>query len=323
MAFPAVWAITANALGAETFRQATSSLLAGTGVVGPADLAVTENGTPNMSVNVAPGQVWIPGTLSATTGFNTNLNNQSGYGLPASFNEQGCYQAWNNSTVNVAIAAADPTNPRIDLVCAYVQDAQYSGSNNQGVIGVITGTAAASPVAPSAPASAVVLAQVAVAAGATSITTGDVTDVRPVAGVVSPVQPACRVFRNAAYTDVSTTYTTCPFDTVQFLSGGGSFSTSTSEYTVPEGGYYQVSGGWSVAATSGWLQAMVGHNGAVWSLGVLTCYASTPGVLQSSHSDLVYCDPGDTLNFLYLDSGAHSINTNSAFCFMSIVKVSN
>lgn len=180
MAFPAIYAITANSLTAETFRQAPSSLVAGTGVVGSGDLAVSALSTPNMSVDVAPGQIWIPGTLASTTGFGTNLNAQTGYGLPSAFNEQGCYQAWNNGTVNVVIAAADPTNPRIDIIVAYVQDAEYAGSANQGVIGVVTGTAAATPAAPAAPASAVVLAQVAVAAGVTSITSGDITDVRPI-----------------------------------------------------------------------------------------------------------------------------------------------
>lgn len=182
MTIPAAYAISADSLTAETFRQAPSSLLASTGVVASGDLAVTQNSTPNMSVDVAAGQIWIPGTLASTTGFSTNVGNQAGYGLPTTFNEQGCYYGWNNGTVNLQIAAADPTNPRIDLVVAYIQDAAYSGSTNQPTLGVVTGTPG-SGFAPPAPASAVALAQVSVAAGATSITTADIFDQRPFADV--------------------------------------------------------------------------------------------------------------------------------------------
>jgi hypothetical protein len=66
------------------------------------------------------------------------------------------------------IAAADPTNPRIDVV--------YAG--NDGLIGVATGTPAGSPVAPSFPFTAIALAHVAVGATVTSILNADITDVR-------------------------------------------------------------------------------------------------------------------------------------------------
>lgn len=181
MSLSSAYVISANSHTAELFRQTAQSLISGAGVASQQQsLVVSQNGTPNMSINVNPGMVWVPGTLGSTTGLALNTTAQTAYGLPSAHTSQGMYCAYNNSTVNLAVAAADPTNPRIDLVCASVQDAQYVGSTNTPVIQVITGTAAPSPSAPGAPASSVVLAQIAVAAGATSITNGNITDKRPI-----------------------------------------------------------------------------------------------------------------------------------------------
>jgi hypothetical protein len=120
-------------------------------------LAVTQNGTPNMSVNVASGQIFIPGTEGPT---------------------QGTYSCINDATKNVTIAAADPTNPRIDLIVAKVQDSFYSGGTNTFSIVAVTGTPAGSPTPPAAPANSLTLAQISVVANDTSITTGEITDKR-------------------------------------------------------------------------------------------------------------------------------------------------
>src|SRR6266496_494426 len=87
-------------------------------------LAVTQNGTPNMSVNVAAGMAFIAGTEGT---------------------KQGTYIVQNDATVNKAIAASDPTLNRIDLVVAKVQDTQYSGATNSWSLAVVTGTPAGSP----------------------------------------------------------------------------------------------------------------------------------------------------------------------------------
>lgn len=129
------------------------------GVVSAGDLAVTQNGTPNMSVNVAAGRAFIRGTETAS------LN-------------QGVYSFFNDGVVNLSIGAADPTNPRRDLIIAQVRDANYSGAANDARLAVVAGTPAASPADPTPPANALVLARVAVAAGATSITNANITDLR-------------------------------------------------------------------------------------------------------------------------------------------------
>lgn len=150
--------IQASSHPAENVRRTViGATLNTSGVIGVDDLKVTQNGTPNMSVNVAGGRIMIPGSEATY---------------------QGTYAAENRGTTNLAISASDPTNPRIDLVVAKVQDAAYSGATNAWSLAIVTGTAAASPTAPSAPANSVVLARVAVAAAATTIVTANITDYR-------------------------------------------------------------------------------------------------------------------------------------------------
>lgn len=81
------------------------------------------------------------------------------------------------SEETLAIAAADPTNGRIDRVVL-----QLDWTNNVINLDVLTGTAAASPSAPTLTQSSskweISLAQVAVAAAASTIAAGNVTDER-------------------------------------------------------------------------------------------------------------------------------------------------
>lgn len=168
---------------ASLFRQAVSSVVPNTGgVVAAGDLNVTQTGTPSMGVVVGVGRAWVPGT---------NVANFSGF----TYSSQAMYFALNDASVTLTISAADPTNPRIDIVCLTVNDSAYTGSTNNAVLQVITGTPAASPTAPPAPANTLVLANVAVAANATSIGNANITQ-KATAGVV-PVQPAVRAASTA------------------------------------------------------------------------------------------------------------------------------
>lgn len=180
--------------------------------VGPVtgDLLVTQNGTPNMSVNVAAGHVWIDGTESAT---------------------QGAYHCYNDATKNLVVAASDPTNPRKDLVVAKVQDAAYSGAVNAWTLAVVTGTPAASPAEPTVPANAVVLAMINVAALATTITNANITDRR---------RRACGLSGIAVCT--STTRPSAPY------AGQEIFETDTAKVLVYDGtGWVEIvtAGAWS------------------------------------------------------------------------------
>ncbi|MBI1757972.1 MAG: hypothetical protein HYR62_01870 [Actinobacteria bacterium] len=143
---------------AESARRAIAALVGGRGgIIGAADLAVTENGTPNMSVNVGSGQVLIPGTEGTY---------------------QGIYLVENRGTLNVALAASDPTNPRKDLIVAKVADAAYSGATNAASIVMVTGTPAATPTEPAAPANSWVLAMIDIPALDTAVTNSQIADRR-------------------------------------------------------------------------------------------------------------------------------------------------
>jgi hypothetical protein len=142
---------------AENDRLTTQALWATTGIIKSNSLAVTPNSPVGMSVIIASGWAAIVGTTQAN---------------------MGTYVAYNDAATVVAITTANPTNPRIDLVCATVQDAYYTGAQNNVVFQVVVGTPASSPVAPALPANSIALAEVDVVAGALSITSGDITDLR-------------------------------------------------------------------------------------------------------------------------------------------------
>jgi hypothetical protein len=142
---------------AENDRLTTQALWATTGIINSASLAVTQNTPPGLSVVVASGWAAIVGTTQAN---------------------MGTYVTYNDASVVLSLNTADPTNPRIDLICATVNDAYYTGSLNNVVIQAVAGTPAGSPVAPALPANSITLATVAVGAGATAITNANITDTR-------------------------------------------------------------------------------------------------------------------------------------------------
>lgn len=142
---------------AENDRLTTQATWAASGVVRTNDLLVSASSPAAMSVSIASGWSVILGTYQAN---------------------MGAYVAYNDAAATATITAANPTNPRIDLVCVTVSDAAYTGALNTVSFNVVAGTPAVSPVAPATPTNSIALAQVAVAAGATTITAGNITDVR-------------------------------------------------------------------------------------------------------------------------------------------------
>lgn len=126
------------------------------------DFAVTQSGTPAMSVAVAAGWAYVAGSSTST---------------------QGVYGVYNDASVTLTVTSNASGNPRIDLVCVTVRDAGYSGANNDVILQVVAGTPAVSPVAPALPASSLSLATIAVANGAASITNANITDTRVKAAI--------------------------------------------------------------------------------------------------------------------------------------------
>lgn len=140
-------------------------------------LAVSQRGAgANMSVDVAIGDAMIP-------------RSDATYGHPA----------WNDAVYNQAIAAADVSNPRRDIVVMYIDYATTPSTgvsnNTNGVvkIKVVAGTPAGSPADPTDSAIQssvgsgnpyVKLARVRVGAGASSITNSVIDDMRTMAQAI-------------------------------------------------------------------------------------------------------------------------------------------
>lgn len=189
------------------------------GVVLAGDLEVTEkSGTPDMSVDVAAGRAFIAGTEATY---------------------QGHYFAENRGSSNVAVAASDPTNPRIDLVVVRVRDSAYSGGTDTVSIEVVTGTPAASPATPSTPDNSLLLATVDVAALASAIVDADVTDGRVRAGTQPRSGPEMVTFTSSG-SFVKADYPWARSIKVRAVGGGGGGggcgSTGSGEAAVGGGG---------------------------------------------------------------------------------------
>ena len=164
---------------AENDRLTTQALWATTGIIGSSSMAVTANSPTGMSVRVASGWAAIVGTTQAN---------------------MGAYVAYNDATVTLTITTANPSNPRIDLICATIYDSYYSGATNTVAYQVIAGTPAGSPVAPSLPANSIALAQVTVAAGATAISSGNIADSRVLVTTNLPIGDISSVSAGAGLT---------------------------------------------------------------------------------------------------------------------------
>jgi len=134
------------------------------GVLSSADLAVTAQVPNALAVNVSGGAQDSPGGNAWISG------------------SDAMYRFYSDAQLSLAIATADATNPRIDLVVAGVDT---TVTPNNPTIKVITGTPAATPAAPAIPAGYIGLAEVAVAANATTISTSNITDIRPYASMGS------------------------------------------------------------------------------------------------------------------------------------------
>lgn len=122
------------------------------------DLKVIQLASPGQGVQLYPGKC-----ISVRTG-------------------QGPYLLTQESTVSLySLDAADPTNPRIDIIYARLYDQAIGDVTLQGpYLEHVNGTAAGSPVAPtgSVPAGAVMLAQILRPANTNNVTGANITDLR-------------------------------------------------------------------------------------------------------------------------------------------------
>lgn len=128
MALDVVGSLAANSLEADEFRRVVRGTAA-PGILDSGGFNVTQNGTPNLSVNVAPGEAFVPGTEATS---------------------QGLYYVRNGATVNVPITTTGGIYLRI-------YDSDYSGSTDAVALEAVAGS--------TAPANSLKLAQVTVSGG--------------------------------------------------------------------------------------------------------------------------------------------------------------
>ena len=287
------------------------------GVTGFQDLLV-EAPASGMSVNVWPGGVIIPGSL----GQSTNYGMPTGYGYPTittngasaptiaaaahatqiALTTQGAYYGYNDysSGLDNLTISASGANPRIDVVVAQVEDADYSGSNNDWKLAVITGTPGASPTVPTLPASCVPLALVWVPASASDILAADIIDLR-VAYNRNPFRAS--MYRAAAYTFTATGIV--PLDTISEDLTESCTTGGSCKYTAPISGVYSVS--IAVVGTpnaSSIQNAQLEKNGSVYKI-FMQGYIPSANSIGLGGSATCSLNAGDYINpFLYIGSSS-------------------
>lgn len=190
---------------AHDFRRFYRAMGALPGVSSGFSLNVTQRAAgANMSVDVAPGFALVPGTEFAS------LND--------------VWPVASDAITNVAIAGANPTNPRRDAIVLRVQDPEISGATAAKTISVVTGTPAASPVLQPLPTNSMLLADVRVNAAATSVVNANITDRRTrmafpgrVIGSGAPVGDSTPVAGPHAVAGVSATFEMPTLPTGRFV----------------------------------------------------------------------------------------------------------
>ena len=166
---------------AENDRLTTQAIWKTSGVINSGDFTITQNGTPNMTVNVSSGWAAIVGTTQAN---------------------MGVYMAYNDAATSATITTANPSNPRIDLVCVTISDSYYAGTTNTVTFNIVAGTPSATPSVPATPANSLALGQILVGTGVTSILTANITNYNtlatsPIANLVSLSNVETEIFMGA------------------------------------------------------------------------------------------------------------------------------
>jgi hypothetical protein len=137
------------------------------------------------SANQVPSGVFPGlGAMQVSAGSGMAATVAAGYCCVANSSSslQGGYIFGLMTSASLTVAAADPVNPRLDIIVAFVAD--NGDSSSFSAVEIITGTPASPPVAPAAPANSLTLASITIPANVVSVASGTITDLR--AYVVAP-----------------------------------------------------------------------------------------------------------------------------------------
>ncbi|KRV49696.1 hypothetical protein AQ490_18470 [Wenjunlia vitaminophila] len=151
----------------------TGPLLARAGcVIG--GLRLSGTAATSMQARLSPGQVWVPGTSTAT---------------------QGGYPVTVDADTLLTFVDGDAALPRVDAVVVRVHDTDYDGSGRyEATLEVLAGAPAAPPAPPAVPENAELLYEVTVPAGASAangiIWASAITDRRRYTAALGGIVPA-------------------------------------------------------------------------------------------------------------------------------------
>lgn len=198
-------------------------------------MLVAAAGSPNMTVLVQPGSARVTtGTYPSSYGYFVGIDTA----LPGE---------------SVTITTSNPSNPRHDLIVAYVDKSvtpstsSANNPNNMLKVAAVAGTPNASPVDPTGSAiqSAVgasnpyiIIARVIVNAAVTSITSPNVIDLRSF--LLTRGSPyKFSVYRTGAWTMPAAAFVQVLFDTEEYDTGSNYDNTTNYCFTAPVAGYYR------------------------------------------------------------------------------------
>lgn len=223
---------------AQMWRAQTQSTA---GVASPTDWVVSQHAAgANMSVDISVGAGGVTGTETAG---------------------QGTYLVSSDAVETVAVSASPSSGQsRIDLVVATIRDSTLSGTDDDMIFQVITGTpSTGTPAPPTLPASSLLLATILVPGLAAAVTTSMITDAR----VMSSKQGVKFASLNAAHAN---------------FGGGTWLPWAGGEITMTAPRYACL-----IVAT---LQCYISNNTGQLRLGISTnggsSYATSPAVYASS-----------------------------------------
>lgn len=263
---------------------------------------------------------------SPTIGIKVNLDSAGAASAMIPSGDLYPYMVFMDAAENITLATADGSNPRIDLIVAYVDVSVVDDTNpnNPGafLIDNVTGTPSGSPAVPNNAAIQavigasnpyIILARVAVAAGATTITNANVTDVRSLVQSPSSNPYKFSVRRVAAATTGNNAFAKVVWDTEDFDTNGN-FATGT--YTAPTDGFYQFSAYINVISGSVNIISLY-KNGSEFRRGDQANHAAGLGL--SVELQLV---AGNTIDIYAFGNAANSLDVTAGLNYFTGFRIS-
>lgn len=295
------FALTNLCYTAGDFRQVISGSVAGEGVRNLRNDLKVETGGSGLNLSVRNGDAYI----SSTTSFQH-------------------YQITNDASVTVTAAAADPTNPRIDLVVAVVRDSDFGGTDDDWIVQIISGTP--TPLAtlanlsgaPVGPDRSIDLAYVLVPAAFAGpfVDATHILDVRRqflAAGDRQVYYTRFQRATNQSLTDATGATITFPVASTGTAQGNDWLTEASGVVTIKRAGVYRLTGTVEFAANAtGYRQVGVLVNGATYGIGTTLLAAPATRATRVPATADVSLAAGDTVGLTATQNSGGALNVSAA-----------